>query len=123
MSNWYNALAELIALEKVKHIILLAHVKDKFLESKGGELVQSIDLNLTGKVKGIYSSKVDAIAYLTRKDNKGFLSFENNGKVIAGGRCEHLTGNILISEFKEKKLFTYWDNIFIPETKPKEKAI
>ena len=55
----------------MKHIILLAHVKDKFLESKGGELVQSIDLNLTGKVKGIYSSKVDAIEKTVKAINEG----------------------------------------------------
>ncbi len=113
MNNWYSALAELVALGKVKHIILLAHVKDKFLESKTGELVTSIELNLTGKVKGIYSSKVDAIAYFVREGDKGYLSFENKDKVICGGRCEHLQGEILISEKNGKSLKTHWDKIYI----------
>ena len=113
MNNWYSALAELVALGKVKHIILLAHVKDKFLESKTGELVTSIELNLTGKVKGIYSSKVDAIAYFVRKGDKGYLSFENKDKVICGGRCDHLQGKILISEKNGKSLKTHWDKIYI----------
>ena len=117
MSNWYNKLSELILLKKVKHIILIAHVKDKFVETKTGDMVESIDLSLTGKVKGIYSSRVDAIAYLTRKGNKAFLSFENDGKVICGGRCSHLTGSIEISELNNGKLITHWDRVFIPDKK------
>jgi len=113
MSNWYNQMLELVTLKKVKHIIMLAHIKDKFLESKTGEAVQAIDLNLTGKVKGIYSSKVDAIAYFVRKKDKGYLSFQNKENIICGGRCNHLNGEILISETKDNDIITHWDKVFI----------
>ncbi len=119
MSNWYKDLSELILLKKVKHVIMLAHIKNKFIESKTGDVVESLDLNLTGKVRGIYGSSVDAIAYMIRKGSKAYLSFENDGKVISGGRCSHLTESIEISEFKDGKLITYWDRVFISETKEK----
>jgi hypothetical protein len=116
MTDWYDRLLNLITLGKVDHIILLAHVKDKLVESKNGDSVDSIDINLTGKVKSIYASRVDAIGHLYREGNKGFLSFDNEFKVVCGGRCKHLDGIIQISEkMPDKSIKTFWENIFIKE--------
>lgn len=113
MLNWYDRLLELVHLGKVDHVIMLAHIKDKFIESKTGETVESIDLNLTGKVKSSFSARADAIGYMIRKGTNAYLSFGSEKKVICGGRCKHLNGEILISEFtKEGEIITHWDNIF-----------
>jgi len=114
MTNWYDKLLEILISEKVKYIILLSHVKDKLVESKNGDSVETIDINLTGKVKSIFASRVDAIGHFYRKDGKGYISYDNEYKVICGGRCAHLDGNILISEKQpDRSVKTYWENIYI----------
>lgn len=114
MSNWYDRLLNLIALDKVTYVILLAHVKDKMIETRNGDTVESIDINLTGKVKSIYSSRVDAIGHFYREKGKGYLSYDNEYKVVCGGRCKHLDGSILVSEkMEDKSIKTYWENIYI----------
>lgn len=114
MTNWYDSLLELIALNKVTYIILVAHVKDKLVESRNGDSVESIDINLTGKVKSIYASRVDAIGHFYREDGKGYISYNNEYKVVCGGRCKHLDGSILISEkLEDKSIKTYWEKIYL----------
>jgi len=114
MVDWYDKFLELISLEKVTYVILLAHVKDKLIESKNGDSVESIDINLTGKVKSIYSSKVDAVGHFYREDGKGYISYNNEYKVVCGGRCPHLDGSILISEKQpDKTIKTHWESIYL----------
>lgn len=114
MVEWYDKLLELIATGKVSYVILLTHVKDKLVESRNGDSVETIDINLTGKVKSIYASKVDAIGHFYREDNKGFISYNNEYKVVCGGRCPHLDGSILVSEKQsDKSVKTFWENIYI----------
>lgn len=114
MIDWYDKLLELIANKKVTYIILLAHVKDKLIESRNGDSVEAIDVNLTGKVKSIYAARVDAIGHLYREGNKAFLSYDNEYKVVCGGRCPHLDGNILISEkLPDRTIKTFWENIYL----------
>lgn len=114
MVDWYNKLLELITLGKVTYVILIAHVKDKLVESKNGDSVETIDLNLTGKVKSIYSSKVDAIGHFYRKENIGYISYNNKYKVVCGGRCPHLDGNVQVSEkLPDKTVRVDWSNIYI----------
>jgi len=114
MTSWYDKLLELIALEKVTYIILLAHVKDKLIESRNGDSIESIDINLTGKVKSIYTSRVDAVGHYYRDKNKGHISYNNEYKVVCGGRCPHLNGNILISEKQtDNSIKTFWENIYL----------
>jgi len=114
MTNWYDKLLEILSAGKVKYVILLAHVKDKLVESKNGDSVETIDINLTGKVKSIFASRVDAIGHFYRQEGKGYISYDNEYKVVCGGRCPHLDGNILISEKQEdKSIKTYWSNIYI----------
>lgn len=109
MMEWYDKIVPL-----AKHVIFIAHIKDKFVESKTGDTVEASEINLTGKVKSIITSRVDAVGYLRRKGKQAFLSFDNEYKTISGGRCKHLQGEILISEkLEDGTIKTYWENIYI----------
>lgn len=94
--------------------IQLCHVKDTLLEKNGSEF-SSLDLDLTGKLKRIASSKSDAIGYLYRKGNKNILSFKTTDEISCGARPEHLRNQeIVLSEILEDGTFkTHWDRIFI----------
>lgn len=96
------------------HIILLGHVKDTLL-SKNGNDFSSLDLNLTGKLKDITTSKSDAIGYLVRKGDKNILSFKTQDDILCGARPEHLRNKeIVISEtLEDGTIVTHWDQIFI----------
>lgn len=108
MIDWYERIVTL-----ADHIIFICHVKETMIESKNGDTVESKDINLTGKVKSIIASKVDAIGILSRKDGKGYLNFSNEYKIVSGGRCAHLDGEILISEKqKDGSIKTFWENIY-----------
>lgn len=78
------------------HIIYVCHIKDKFVgTTNAGNEVITTEINLTGKLKDIISSKVDTIANGTRKGGKFILSFTQD----AGSRSTHLSGRkIEISE-------------------------
>ncbi len=109
MIEWFDRASKL-----AEYVIFIAHIKDKMVETKNGDAVETSDINLTGKVKSILSSKVDAIAYLDRKDKQCFLNFDNEYKVVSGGRCSHLQGKILISEKQEGgSIKTFWDKIYL----------
>jgi hypothetical protein len=112
MIDWYDRLNQLVATGKIKCFVLLAHIKDKFVETKVGNVVETADINLTGKVKSNYCSRVDAVAYMYRKGNQAFLNFNNEHKVAVGGRASHLDGEILISEKIDNQIVTYWSEIF-----------
>lgn len=109
MNDWFNLMAK-----TAKHVILLAHVKDKYIESKTGDSVEAIDINLTGKVKSNYCIRVDAVGHVYRKGDQAFIKFDNENSVVCGGRCNHLNGDILISEKNEdKSISTYWDKVYL----------
>lgn len=112
MERWYN-----MAIKSAKHVIFLAHIKDKFIESKkSGDTVEAFDINLTGKVRAMYCSRVDGVAYLYRKDNKAYLNFDNENSVTCGSRSKHLNGHIEISErMDDGTIITHWDRIFTQE--------
>lgn len=114
MTEWYDKFLELVTLEKVSYVILLAHVKDKLVESRNGDSVETIDINLTGKVKSIYASKVDAIGHFYRENGKGYISYNNEYKVACGGRCPHLDGSIQVSEkLEDKSVKVDWSKIYL----------
>lgn len=118
MTTWYDEIVNLIPLGKVKYVIFISHIKDKLIESRKGDLIESSDLNLTGKVKSIYCSRVDAVGHLYRKGTQCFLNFDNEHKTISGGRCIHLNSEILISEKqKDGSIKTFWENVYLPEAK------
>ena len=94
-------------------IILVGHIKDTLLE-KGGTEFNSLDLDLTGKLKRITTSQSDAVGYLYRKGNKNILSFKTTDEVSCGARPEHLRNQeIVISEIVDGQLITSWDKVFI----------
>jgi hypothetical protein len=96
------------------HLILVGHVKDTMLE-KNGNTFESLDINLTGKLKIFTTSKSDAIGYLYRKGDKNILSFKTQDEVVCGARPEHLRNKeITLSEIAEDGSFqSHWDQIFI----------
>ena len=76
------------------HIILVGHLKDKFIEKKGKE-VSSKDLDLTGKIKQITCANADAIGYIFRENDNTMISFDSKEDLTAGSRCEHLKGQTM----------------------------
>ncbi len=95
-------------------VILLGHVKDTLLEKNGAEF-NTLDLDLTGKVKRITCSKSDGIGYIYRKNGKNIVSFKTNDEVACGSRSAHLRDQeFVLSEFLEDGTYkTYWEKIFI----------
>jgi hypothetical protein len=94
-------------------VILVGHVKETLLEKNGSEF-NSSDLDLTGKIKRILSSQSDAIGYLYRKGNQNILSFKTTDQISCGARPTHLKNQeVVISEFKDDKLVTSWDKVYI----------
>lgn len=111
MNDWYNLMAK-----TAKNVILIAHIKDKFIETKTGDSVEAIDINLTGKVKSNYCIKADAVGHFYRRGNQGFIKYDNENSVVCGGRCTHLHGDILISEKKDDgTIETYWDKVYLKQ--------
>lgn len=96
------------------HVIFLGHIKDTLLEKNGSEFT-GYDLDLTGKLKRITASNVDAIGYLYRKGKQNILSFNTTDEIACGARPEHLRNKeIVVSEIDDKGEYkTYWDKIFI----------
>lgn len=94
-------------------IILMGHVKDTILEKAGNEF-NSMDLDLTGKIKRITASNSDAIGYLYRKGDKNILSFKTNDEISCGARPEHLRNQeIVLSELTESGVVSHWNKIYI----------
>lgn len=95
-----------------KCLILSGHVNDKMIEKDGKE-IQSLELDLTGKLARIMCSKVDAIGLLYREKDKVYLNFDGGGDSIVEARSEHLAGKqILLSEKVDGKIVSHWDEIF-----------
>lgn len=85
------------------HLILVGHIKDKFIEVQGKE-VSAKDLDLTGKIKSITCANADAICYLYRdSENKIIANFKSSEDVICGSRCDHLRGQTF--EFDWNKIY------------------
>jgi len=95
-------------------VILVGHVKDTMLEKDGAEF-NSLDLDLTGKLKRITASNSDSIGYLYRKGKKNILSFKTSDDIACGARPKHLSNQeIILSEIdSEGNITTNWDKIYI----------
>jgi len=109
---WLNKIKKL-----ADHIILVGHIKDKFIEKKGKEVMVK-DLDLTGKLKQIVTSDADAIGYLYRGgDNQLIMNFKSSDDVTCGARPDHLKGQeIIMAKYDEKKndvTEVAWDKIYI----------
>ena len=95
-------------------IILIGHVKDTLLEKNGSEF-NSLDLDLTGKLKRISCSNSDAIGYLYRKGRTNILSFKTSDEIACGARPEHLRNQeFVVSELTDdNKIKVDWSKIYI----------
>lgn len=96
------------------HVIFVGHIKDTMLEKNGSEF-NSLDLDLTGKLKRITTSNSDAIGYIYRKGKKNILSFVTTDEIACGARPEHLRNQeIVISETAEDgTIKAHWDKVYI----------
>lgn len=111
MNTWYSMM-----IKSAPHIIFIAHIKDKFIATKNGDTVTEKELSLTGKVKDTWASRVDALAYFSRKDNEGFLNFkQGNTSRLQGGRCNHLVDTIKISQKDQEgsTIQTFWESVYV----------
>jgi hypothetical protein len=112
--DWFERVFNRMQL-LAEHVIFICHIKDKYVSTVEGTQVTTQEIDLTGKLKNIVASRVDAVARMMRTaDYKAYLSFETVSEAaITGGRCKHLTGKILISEREQSgNIKTYWENIF-----------
>ena len=84
------------------------------LEKAGNEF-NSMDLDLTGKIKRITASNSDAIGYLYRKGKQNIISFKTSDEISCGARPEHLRNKeIVLSEITDDDtIVTNWDKIYI----------
>lgn len=97
-------------------LIILGHVKDKMIEVNGEEINER-GLDLIGKSSSILCSKVDAIGYVYRKENKTIINFRPSESLIVGGRSKHLIGQeIVVAESDENNKITVdWSKIFVEQ--------
>jgi len=96
-----------------ERVIYVGHLKTKFLEKNGLE-VTSAEIDLIGKVKSMLSADVDGIGLMYRNGDKTMLSFRTTDDIICGTRADHLKNKeIVLSEMKDGKLITHWDEVFI----------
>ncbi len=95
-----------------KCLILSGHVSDKMIEKDGKE-IQSLELDLTGKLARIMCSKVDAIGLVFREGDKVYVNFDGGGDSVVEARAAHLAGQkILLTEKVDGKIVAHWDSIF-----------
>lgn len=97
-------------------LIITAHVKDKKVADKSGEIVLVADLSLIGKMGSILCSKADAIGYMYRselKENFGqlMISFQTNESTVVGARQKYLAGKKLVFDWA-----TIYPDMFPPDS-------
>ena len=114
----FEKLYQLFDPYAAKCLILTGHVKKASItkELEGKEL-SARDIDLIGKLKNIVCSQSDAIGFLYRRreSTQNILSFRTSEDDLAtGARPEHLRNQeIVISEYIDGKVVTYWDKVFI----------
>jgi hypothetical protein len=107
MVDWYNKICMLSP-----RTIFVCHVKDKLVSAGLNGEVMTREIDLTGKVKDIYASKVDTIMYCYREGNKLLASFSDQD----GTRCAYLSGKVITlteSNDKGEIITNNWNQIFI----------
>jgi hypothetical protein len=112
-----NAMEMMLGMlqDSCERLILLGHLKDKFLGAKAGIDVNAKDLDLTGKIKNIACANADAIGYLYRKGQDTILSFKTSDEILCGARPAHLKNKDLVmaTEQPDGSIKTFWEKIFI----------
>ncbi len=113
LRNWFLQQIEFFR-QISPYRIYAAHVVDKYIKDNGKDQVIGSEINLTGKLKLIFSSKITALAKMVAEGDSRYLSFDVlNDSIIAGSRSPLLTGRILISsKGKDNKVETFWEKIY-----------
>lgn len=116
LRNAFEQIYEKFDKYAAKCFILTGHVKAASINKEGKDL-NAKDIHLTGKLKQIVCSGMDAIGFLYRnkETNQNMLSFKTNEQDLAtGARPPHLRGQeFVISELQGDNIITYWDKIFL----------
>ena len=117
-----DAMGELCWLfaKAAEEVILLAHVRDKYIERPGVQDVATADVDLTGKCRAIVLGRCSSIGYMRRDfaDNL-FVNFKSSDTINCGSRCAHLTGKeILLGERKNGALVFHWSKIYLDTPPP-----
>lgn len=100
-----------------KCVIYFGHAKSGSINKNGQDLTAK-DVSLTGKLKTIFTSDMDANGFMYRKGttNENWISFITQEQdLFSGSRTQYLAGReFKISEKDPKtgKLTTYWEEIF-----------
>lgn len=93
--------------------VLLAHLKDKFIERDGKE-VSAKEVDLIGKSKSLLCANVDAIGLLYRKGSQTICSFKTDESTICGSRAKSLRNkDIVLLEEIDGELVSYWNEIYL----------
>jgi hypothetical protein len=98
-------------------VIFLGHAKSGSI-SKNGQDLSAKDVALTGKIKMLFTSDMDANGFLYRKgnSNENIISFITQEQdLFSGTRMPYLAGKEFLFSKKDKdtsKLTTCWDTIF-----------
>jgi hypothetical protein len=100
-----------------KGLILLAHTKNSSITKNGIDL-SCKDVNLTGRLKQIVTSQMDAIGFLRRNKgtNENILSFKTDEQdLVSGARPMHLRQKeFIISRLLDNnELEAYWEQIYL----------
>lgn len=97
------------------YTIYLSHTATKYVE-KNDQEVPYTAIDLQGKLSSVFCSKIDAVAFLKREDDKTILSFQSSDQAICGGRALHLRGReITVATFNAETntLDVDWSEVFI----------
>jgi hypothetical protein len=86
-----NALKEMIHMFQplCDTLILVCHVKDKQIK-KNDEETTEMAVDLAGKLGDIICGEADAIGYVSRQENKTYVTFKGGDNTIRGSRPLHL---------------------------------
>ncbi len=116
LRNAFEEIYQMFDKHAAKCFILTGHVKTASINKEGKDL-NAKDIHLTGKLKQLVCSGMDAIGFLYRnkETNQNVLSFKTSEQDLAtGARPPHLRGQeFVISEFVNDEFKTYWEKIFI----------
>ena len=100
------------------HLVVLGHLKKRFIERTNGKLDTEFEIELTGKLAPIFMSQMDSIGLLFREKKEVFCKFleaSEDDEVIIGSRVSRLDGNVLqlTKGRKDGVPIADWSEIFL----------
>jgi hypothetical protein len=103
------------------HIIFVGHVKDKII-TKNERDVSLKDINLTGQLKAIMASEVDAVGYFyldSTDHSQRKITFLTSDEITCGTRVPHLEGKefVISKKLDDGSVETHWEEIYKSKVK------